>query len=67
MADLEWRVVCARFGQRGHSTHAWKKPTEGKAVQSVIDLDHHAQMHPGSFYASEAPYQVQSREVTEWK
>jgi hypothetical protein len=63
----EWRVVCSRYGTSGHSSHAWPKGTEAKARQSVIDADHHAEMNPGTFYAKEAPYVVESREVAPWQ
>lgn len=63
----EYRVVCAHFGEAGHSQHKWPKANQAKALQSVIDQDHHAEMHPGLWYAGEAPYQVQSREVSAWK
>jgi len=63
---IEYRVVCANHGQRGHSTHAWKKPNLKKATQSVIDLNHDAEMNRNGYYTGEAPYRVESRTVTRW-
>ena len=60
----EYRVICGNFGSRGHSSHAWPKANKAKAKQAVIDLDHHAEIHPTSYYAGEAPYEIQTREVT---
>lgn len=62
----EYRVVCGKHGQRGHSSHTWSKGSKQKAVQSVIDLNHHAEIHPNLYYADEAPYEVQEREVGAW-
>ena len=63
----EYRVVCARFGTAGHSSHVWVKKDRAKALQSKTDADHHADMHPKSFYAKEAEYRIQTRTVTEWQ
>jgi hypothetical protein len=66
----EIRIVCANYGKKGqssHSSHAWNKTTMAKAKQSLIDLDHRAELHPNSYYANEAPYRIQVREVTAWK
>ena len=66
----EHRVVCDRFGTRGHSDHKWIKTGKNakkRATQIVIDQNHHAEMHPDHFYAKEAPYRRQEREVTEWE
>jgi len=63
---IEYRVVCANHGNRGHSTHAWRKPNLKKATQAVIDLNHAAEMNRTAFYANEAPYRVESRDVSKW-
>ena len=65
----EYRVVCARYGERGHGQHTWAKKTEAKAKQAVIDNNHHAEVVVASthFYTQEAPYRVQVREVTDWE
>lgn len=63
----EYRVVCVRFGTQGHSGHVKTKPTKAKAKQSVIDQNHHAELHPDHFYAREAPYRIQTRETTAWE
>lgn len=63
---LEWRLVCAHYGTSGHSAHVWPKRDEAKARQSKLDADHHAEMHPKTWYGREAPYQVQSRKVEPW-
>ena len=67
MTETEWRVVCAHQGTPGHTDHAWVKGNEKKARQAVIDSNHRAEMKPKSFYADEAPYQVESREVGPWE
>ncbi len=70
--EYEFRVVCAHYGTSNrHSTHKWNKhgkDREHKANQSVIELNHHAEItRPGeSFYRNEAPYKVQTREVGAW-
>jgi len=65
--STEHRVVCSRFGTQGHSNHNWSKPDEKKAIQTVIDLNHHADINPDHFYAQEAPYRIQQRSVTAWE
>lgn len=71
----EWRVVCAHHGNSmDHRSHTWGKRDQAKAEQSVIDLDHKAQQNADAvaggaakrWYADEAPYRVQVREVGEW-
>ena len=49
-----------------HQLHHWNKQSKASAEQSVLDLNHKADIHPGDFYASCAPYNVETREVTEW-
>ncbi|KKM70960.1 hypothetical protein LCGC14_1435540 [marine sediment metagenome] len=69
----EHRVVCDRFGTRGHgnrhANHVWPKRDKKKAVQAVIDANHHAEtvVGPDHFYRQEAPYRRQEREVTAWE
>ena len=63
---IEYRVVCGGEG-RQHRSHQWPKKDLKKAKQSVIDANHHAEMHPESFYAKFcAPYRIESREVRDW-
>ena len=73
---VEYRVVCAHFGQRDHRQHSWPKRDLAKAEQAVIDLDHHNEqlaerptMSPTAkrWYAGESPYRVQVRTVTPWE
>lgn len=68
-SKLEFRVVCNYFGTHvRHSSHKWNKMNKKKASQSVIDLNHTADVRPHtSFYQGEAPYRVQVREVSGWK
>lgn len=64
---IEYRVVCAHFGTRHHSTHKFPKGDGKKATQSVIDLNHHSEMASDDiYYKHEAPYRVQTREVSAW-
>ena len=63
----EYRLVCARHGTAGHGSHWWQKRDRRRAVQSKIDADHHAQMHPTSYYSAEAPYRIEQRTVTAWE
>ena len=76
MSDpVEYRVVCAHFGQLDHRTHHWPKRTLEKAEQSVIDLEHKATVNVDlsrvvtakRWYAAEVPYRVQVRTVTPWE
>jgi len=67
----EWRVVCAHYGTGPrHEQCKWTKhgkDAKHKAKQSVIDLNHASDMRPdNNFYKDEAPYRVQSREVSGW-
>ncbi len=64
----EFRVVCAKFGTQGHSDHVTVKHDKAKAVQSVIDANHHAEVvSEGHFYKGEAPWRIQEREVGAWE
>jgi len=67
MTKTEYRMVCAHHGERGHSSHAYPKGTLAKAEQSKIDSDHRAEMAPTDYYAGEAPWVVESREVGAWE
>ncbi len=67
-----WRLVCAKHGKdRGHSSHAYQKSSLEKAKQGAIDADHHSETvgtrKAGDYYTGEAPWRVQTREVTEWE
>ena len=63
---MEYRVICAHFGDEFHELHKWAKIGEKGAIQSVIDLNHTAEMNP-NFYAKCAPYVAESREPAPWK
>ncbi len=75
---LEYQLVCASFGTRGHSTHAHIMPTRAKTPkqreQRLIDINHHYEMlvdrgrTPTSirFNSSELPWRIQVREVGKW-
>ena len=62
----EWATACAHWPASGHKAHLRERNSEAKARQAVIDANHHAEMHPGSWYAKEAPHRVLAREVTPW-
>jgi len=65
----EVRIVCVNYGKKGqghHSSHTHGKRDLATAKQSVVDLDHHAEMHPTSYYSREVPYRIQTREVSKW-
>lgn len=67
MTKLEYRIVCAHFGDgTRHTTHKFPKGNMKKARQSVIDLNHQAEMRTEGFYSNEAPYRVQTREASAW-
>jgi len=63
---IEWATACAHWPAPGHRAHLRERKDERKARQAVLDSDHHAAMHPGTFYAPEAPYRVMVREVSPW-
>ena len=65
MTTNEYRVVCAHFDEDFHQLHKWPKGDSARAKQSVIDLNHRAEMQP-DFYVNCAPYKVQQRETQEW-
>jgi hypothetical protein len=72
MTKTEHRIVCRLFGKKGlgnfHTNHVWLKRDKKKAIQSLIDLTHHADtVSQDHFYKREAPYRRQEREVTEWE
>lgn len=63
----EYRMACTGEG-RQHSKHNWGKKNMAKANQSVLDANHHAEMHPDGFYNRAcAPYVVETREVSNWQ
>ena len=69
--NTEYRVVCSRFGEGfRHREHKWEKKGKDrkqKTEKSVIELNRHAEMaSEDHFYKDEAPYQMQTREVTDW-
>lgn len=66
-AKQEFRITCARHGTPGHQSHVWVKKDLKKAKQSKIDADHNAEMNPEHFYAKEAPYRIEVREVGPWE
>ena len=67
MTKLEYRIVCAHFGDgTRHTSHRFPKGNMKKARQSVTDLNHQAEMRTEGFYSNEAPYRVQTREVEAW-
>ena len=75
LAPMEYRVVCAAYGQLDHRMHHWPKRDLAKAEQAVIDADHHNEqlaerptMSPTAkrWYAGESPYRVQFRSVSAW-
>ena len=64
----EYRVVCARFTEPYHGQHHKTRKDKRRAVQSVIDQNAEAaELMFSSYDADEAPWRVQSRQVTEWK
>ncbi len=64
---LEHRIVCAKHGERGHSSHAYPKRDLAKAQQDVIDANHRAEVGKTDFYRGEAPWTVERREVSPWE
>ena len=71
MAD-EYRIVCAHYPASGHRSHQHAKATLAKALQAVVDANHHAEMQRDrqgerrTWYVNEAPWRVQVREVGDW-
>ena len=65
---MEYRMVCARFGQDGHQLHRFVKVNRHSAEQSVTDANHKAEVESGSYpiYKMCAPYNIEAREVSEW-
>ncbi len=66
-SNVEHRMVCAKHGQRGHSSHAYIKKNLAKAQQDTIDANHRASQGSTFFYKEEAPYVIQRREVGAWE
>ena len=74
----EYRLVCARYGERGHGTHAYRMPDEkAKREQKLIDANHHTEMlaaravgngkeRSASYFGMEKPWRIQKREVGAW-
>lgn len=70
-AVTEYRVVCASYGERGHSSHHWPKRTQEKAEASVADSEENGARLKElgavtAYYAGEHPRRIQTREVTDW-
>jgi len=63
----EYQIVCNHYPKTDHKRHFYLKKTLAKATQAVIDQNHHAELHPEHFYAREAPWRVQVREVGKWE
>ena len=63
---MEYRIICAHFGENFHQLHKWSKLNEKGCKQSVIDLNHKAEMQP-NFYSGCAPYVAQHREPVDWE
>ena len=63
---MEYRVVCTHYPADGHQLHRWDKRSKQTAEQTVLDLNHKAGLDPYHFYAKCAPYEVETREVTDW-
>ena len=63
---LEYRIVCNGSGQM-HRLHKYPKRDLAKAVQSVIDADHHSEMNRTHFYGACAPWTIERRTVGAWK
>ena len=64
----EYRVVCARFTEPYHGQHHKTRKDRRTAVQSVIDQNAEVAMICAPLFdALEAPYRMQTRQVTEWE
>ena len=65
---MQYRMVCAHFGDDGHQLHKFDKVNLHSAKQSVIDTNHKAEVDtkPYAIHAKCAPYIVETREVTLW-
>ena len=64
----EYRVVCARFTEPYHGQHHKTRADKRTAVMSVVNQNAEvAEMKSRHFDALEAPYRLQTRQVTEWK
>ena len=60
-AKLEYRIVCSGAGQHVHRRHLYTSPSLDKALQSVIDADHDAEMHPGHYVSVCSPWYIETR------
>lgn len=63
---MEFRVVCKHHPKDGHQLHRWDKGSRGLAEQSILDLNHAAEIKRDNFYSKCAPYTLETREVSEW-
>ena len=72
---IEYQMVCAQHGTKGHSTHAHtipKKDGPKQRAQRVLDANHHTEMlaarsaQRSSYYSGEIPWTIQEREVGKW-
>ena len=64
----EYRIVCARFPEPGHGLHHQEKEDHRTAVTSVVGRNAKAAVQQFYYFCSrEAPYKVQTREVSEWE
>ena len=64
----EYRVVCSKFREPGHGLHHQAKEDKRTAVQSVIYRNAEAAKQEFYYFCSaEAPFQMQMRQVTEWR
>ncbi len=66
---MQFRMVCAHFGQDGHQLHRFDKVNRHSAEQSVLDNNHKAEVsvdNPYAIHRACAPYIVETREVSEW-
>ena len=64
---LEYRTLCSGAELHTHRRHVYLQSSLDRALQHVIDADHHAEMHPDHFYAKCAPYVIEARTVSKWK
>ena len=68
MTTTQYRVVCSRFTEPYHGQHHKTRKDKRRAVQSVIDQNAEvAEMKSRHFNTLEAPYRLQTRQVTEWR
>lgn len=63
---MQFRVVCNHHPNDGHQLHRWDKRSRASAEQSILDLNHKAEMDRDNFYSKCAPYSLETREISEW-